>query len=344
MKKKFILFFLLSLLTLLFPTVAFADSYDSVTHTLTIETTPTVDFETSVNSALGTYSAFEVINLIMTSDVNYTMTSADQNYLNDMLSLRNIDIASTVLFDANGDGITGDIQSGFGTGPSSLISVNIGSAESFGTGPFAGLTELVSVSLPSAVSLGDSAFDGCTSLSSVELPLVTSVGDYAFYGCTSLETLDLPSVTSVGSLPFYMCTSLKTLNMPVVTSLGSNMFAGCSQAIELTLGTTVPASNMYTFDSYNIQPVHYTMNAASIVRVPEGSYIAYDSYAFDSSGTSDDGLWFGWRIEAITVPVVVPVVVNPQTGDSTSLGLWLLMILPVGMGVYIYLCRKKITR
>ena len=71
-----------------------------------------------------------------------------------------------------------------------------------------GITTLKTVNLPNATSFGGYCFRGCSNLTTINAPKVTSLGSYTFYGCSKLTEVNFPLVTSVTSTCFYQCSAM----------------------------------------------------------------------------------------------------------------------------------------
>lgn len=102
-----------------------------------------------------------------------------------------------------------------------------------------GITTLQTVNLPNATSFGGYCFRGCTGLTSINAPKVTSLGSYTFYGCSKLGEVNFPLATSVTSTCFYQCTSLVKADFGVnCKSIAASGMAYCTKLKTLILRYT----------------------------------------------------------------------------------------------------------
>ncbi|MEX1376162.1 MAG: leucine-rich repeat domain-containing protein [Eubacteriales bacterium] len=377
MKKVFGLIVFVALIMLLFPASAFADSFNTATGELVIDTNPPGNnLALAIANAMGVNPYTSVTSFTITSDVIYTLGSADQSFITSAFDfLERLDIASTVSFNADGALPVGDVMNGFCSGLTFLQSVNLPSAVYFGDNAFAGCTALStvnlpsaasfdtaafvacyglnSITLPSATSFGTAAFISCINLSSVSLPLAQQFGDQCFQDCDSLASVSLPNATTFGNATFWGCTSLTSISLPSADSFLAVTFGNCTSLSSVSLpsitsmgpGTFSGCSQAIVLTLPTSVPTTdvnvfggYTMNAASRVRIPEVSFNAYDNHALDVTGASGDGLWFGWTLDRIAAGAVA----NPPTGDRGFSYVWLVMILPLLVAAYIIGKRKML--
>ena len=218
--------FLLSLLTILLPMVAFADAVE-------------ID---------GIY--YNIISKNKGAEV----TSNPNKYSG------SVDIPASITFDGVEYSVTSIGGSAFQR-CYSLTSVTIpSSVTSIGASAFEYCNSLTTVTIPNRVtSIGGYAFGGCISLSSVTIPdSVTKIGAYAFSGCSSLTSVTIPGgVTSIGGHAFSSCSSLSSITIPnSVTSIGESAFGWCFSLTSVNI-SDIAAWCSITFSTYESNPLTY---------------------------------------------------------------------------------------
>jgi hypothetical protein len=162
-----------------------------------------------------------------------------------------------------------------------LETVDLSTVTIIGASIFGNCTGLRTVDLSSVLIVSDSTFSGCTALETVDLSSAQTVDNYAFRACESLVMVDLSAATSIGNTVFDRCTALTTVNLPAVTSMGYQVFISTGgQALDITLGTTVPTLGTYTFYSSVITSKSVT------IRAPSGAITDYGSASYDDTDTA----------------------------------------------------------
>jgi hypothetical protein len=226
----------------------------------------------------------------------------------------------------------------------SLTNVSIpGSVRSIGAYAFSACTSLAGVTIPGSVtSLGNNLFSGCSSLAKVTIPnSVSSIGDYAFSGCVSLTAVALPSkVTSTGNYTFLGCTNLSGITIPSsVTAIGDYAFSGCALA-NITIPSSVTSIGADAF---------LDCTSLTTVKIPASvTIVGYEAFsgcgaltgvffAGDAPTTVDSDVFLGapdakvyycapttgWGSsfsDAPTVPVTAPMIIQPPSSQSASVG------------------------
>ena len=352
MKKNISVFIIVLLLLTVIPTVAFADSYDSGTTTVTIDGAGGMPLQAAVEAALaaeGSDTAADITHLNIADGVVYTLTGADIDYIDTALTaMTHLSTGDSVLFNYNGDGTLGDVGAGFLFQNAVIQSVSLINAETFGDNAFRECYALASVNLPAAESFGDGAFWSCDVLTTISLPLAETFGSAAFYSCSVLTTISLPAAKTFGDGAFYSCPALTTASLPLAetfgvsafaycyaietvilpaaTTFGNSAFWDCDGPISLTLGSTLPPATASTFGTVPV-------DTDSTVYVPLAAQSAYLAVA---DGDTTDGLWWGWTVQGI--------VENPDTGDSGYTWIYIaaLALLLGFAGVFAFMKSKKL--
>ena len=102
-----------------------------------------------------------------------------------------------------------------------------------------GITTLTTVNLPNATSFGGYTFRGCSNLTTINAPKVTSLGSYSFYGCSKLTEVNFPLATSVTSTCFYQCSAMTKADFGVnCKSIAASGMAYCTKLTTLVLRYT----------------------------------------------------------------------------------------------------------
>lgn len=171
-----------------------------------------------------------------------------------------------------------------------LVTVDLPEAVTFADYQFYGCEALSEVILPKVETIGDDSFMNCIALTTIKLPELQLLGDDAFKECGLLETVSFPKLNKIEDRAFGSCTALTKVSMPVLSHFGSNPFNNCPQAINLTLGATMPYH--YGFSSYD------PLSKNAVVMVPQDAIYTYDTFA---GGV--DGYWLGWKLEPVSYSI-----------------------------------------
>jgi len=133
-------------------------------------------------------------------------------------------------------------------------------------------TKAGSYTIPDSVTdIWAMAFERCYGLTSVTIPdSVTSIGNYAFNSCTGLTSVTIPdSVTSIGSSAFYSCTGLTSVTIPdSVTTIGEWAFSACVSLTTITVDALNPAFS-------SIAGVLFNKTQTVIIQYPGGNAGTY---------------------------------------------------------------------
>ena len=271
--------YILPLLTVLLPMVAFADAveidgiyYNLVPSTKEAEVTINpneytgdvvipasvtfdgVDF--SVTS-IGSYSFFSCKSLTSISIPNSVTKIGDMvfSYCSSLSSIRISDIAAWCSIKFSGMD-SNPLSSGgkFYLNDEEIKELTIpNSVTSIGQFAFTYCKSLSSVSIPDGVtSIGGNAFSYCSNLTSITIPnSVTSIGQFAFTDCSSLTSVVIPDgITIIEFGLFTRCSSLTSVTIPnSVTKIGDSAFYGCSSLTTVTLPDGVSSIGKSAFSN-----------------------------------------------------------------------------------------------
>ena len=271
--------YILPLLTVLLPMVAFADAveidgiyYNLVPSTKEAEVTINpneytgdvvipasvtcdgVDF--SVTS-IGSYSFFNCKSLTSISIPNSVTKIGDMafSYCNSLSSIRISDIAAwcSIIFSGME---SNPLSSGgkFYLNDEEIKDLTIPNrVTSIGQFAFTNCKSLSSVTIPDGVtSIGGNAFSYCSNLTSITIPnSVTSIGQFAFTDCSSLTSVVIPDgITIIEFGLFTRCSSLTSVTIPnSVTKIGDSAFYGCSSLTTVTLPDGVSSIGKSAFSN-----------------------------------------------------------------------------------------------
>jgi LPXTG-motif cell wall-anchored protein len=375
MKKTISVFIIVLLLLTVLPAVAFADSYDSGTTTVTIDGAGGMPLQAAVEGALGAEgsgdTAADITHLTIEDGVVYTLSAADIDYIDTALtSMTHLYVGDDTLFNYNGDGTTGDVGGSFLRNNDTILSVSLDNAETFGELAFQSCDALTSVSLPSAKTFGDRAFTVCPVLESVNLPLAETFGVYAFYDCDALTNVSLPNAVTFGdyafaysdalttvSLPkaqtfsnyaFHACIALETISLPKAQTFGVYAFGNCDALTTVILPAVTTFGNDAFYDCTG--PVSLTLGStipsadadtfgtfpASTSSIAAVPAADVAAYLAVNDGNTTDDLWWGWTVSGY-------IEKNPQTGDNGYIWIYIaaLALLLSFAGVF---ALKKRTR
>ena len=206
MKKKFLLVFMVTMMSILVCNISVGASL------------PPYGFAYSISNNEVTITALDMLtkgDITIPDTINgYPVTSIDEDAFYDCVYITSITIPASV--------------------------------KSIGKDAFYNCRNLKSVYITDMVSWCNIDFKKTTSnplfcaknlylngihISNLTIPnSVTSIGNYAFYNCTGLTSITIPdSVTSIGSSAFCNCTNLTNITIPdSVISIGSSAFYNSS--------------------------------------------------------------------------------------------------------------------
>ncbi len=291
---------LLCMLILIQPN-ALANSYDSVTTTVLIDTAPVTSLQVEIESLLSVsgHTKDNITVLTIAPATAYELTAADIDYIKSMTGLAHL-ITNTNVSVQGGD--VGDsffnnndvIQSVTFPGKifgnyafyscDSLTSVNLFEAQTFNDYAFESSNKITSVSLPNVISFGydaffacyyletisfpkctsfgDNAFIDCHNLSSVSLPECKTFGDSAFQNNISLTEISLPKAETFGDMAFRFDASLKTVDLPSAKTFGNAAFRSCTSIVNIDLPS---AEKFASYSFYSCT----SLRIVSLIKVSE---------------------------------------------------------------------------
>ena len=286
---------------------ALANSYDSGTTTVLIDTAPATSLQVEIESLLSAsgHTKDNITVLTIEPATAYELTNADIDYIKSMTGLTHLSTNTNVSVHG------GDLADGFFANNNiiqsvtfpgkifgdyafyscdSLTSVNLFEAQTFNDNAFESSNKMTSVSLPSVMSFGDDAFSACTDLESISFPSCNSFGDNAFVDCLKLSSVSLPECTTFGgsafqnntilteiSLPkaetfgntaFRFDANLKTVDLPCAKTFGIAAFRSCTSIVNIDL----PSAEKFASHSF------YSCTSLRIVSLIKVSEM--DAYAF----------------------------------------------------------------
>ncbi|MBN2879309.1 MAG: leucine-rich repeat protein [Clostridia bacterium] len=309
--------------------------------------------------ALGLNSS-TITMLNITSYASGTLSAADIAYMQTMTNLRVLDVDDAVSTGAIGDDffynndnliLVNFPAAQYGNRAfrecDGLVSIILPNALTFGTDAMQRCDNLTNVYMPAAQTFGRTAFDVCDSLSIISLPNAEVFGSDLFYDCDALVSVSLPSARTIQANGFYDCdsiasislpalqtassgffaesNSLSSINLPSLTSIGDNMFGHNPLSITMLLGTTIP-----TFTGSSPFAVYDPVARGAQISVQGAVAERYDT----SDGTVNR-MWHGWTIVGF-------IAVNPQTGDSSHVYLYVIIaMIMAAIAAVILIIRKK---
>ena len=298
--------YILPLLTVLLPMVAFADAVeiDGIYYNL-MEDIKEAEVTFNPNMYSGSVDIPATVNY---DGVDYSVTSIAEWAFKSSIELTSVTIPNSVSLIRQGS---------FWYCPN-LTSVTIpNSVTSIEYGAFYNCGSLTSIAIPNSVtSIGVSVFEECTSLTTITMPnnvekigdrafsrcritsidlgnCVKSIGSYAFNECASLTSITIPnSVTTIGESAFNFCLGLTSVNIPdSLTTIEPNTFLFCYNLTSITIpggvtsigegafGLCLTLLDVYCYaenvpsthsDAFNRSPNDY-----ATLHVPAGSVDAY---------------------------------------------------------------------
>ncbi len=227
------------------------------------------------------------------------------------------------------------------------------------TAVFEGCKKLTRVTIPESVTnIKKNAFFQCESLTAIEIPQnVTQIGEAAFYKCTKLTGVEIPQgVTRIENYTFKSCTSLNNVEIPEnVTSIGEGAFEACSSLASVTISEKVSKIGVEAFkDCGRLKALYIVVSSDVNIRFPQVGRDAFAPFpdnnevnkryihffdTFDTSkselkgqaytdafkeaakndGDADNGRWYGWSYEGVTIDTYT-VTINVKKDGTPWLG------------------------
>ena len=209
------------------------------------------------------------------------------------------------------------------------------------TAVFEGCKRLTRVTISERVTnIKKNAFYGCEGLTAIEIPQnVTQIGEAAFYKCTKLTGVEIPQgVTRIEQYTFAFCSGLNNVEIPGnVTSIGDGAFEACSGLASVTISEKVSKIGVEAFkDCGQLKALYIVVSSDVNIRFPQVGRDAFAPFpdnsevnrryihffgTFDTSkdelrgqaytdafkeaaqndGDSDNGRWYGWSYEGVTI-------------------------------------------
>ena len=209
------------------------------------------------------------------------------------------------------------------------------------TAVFEGCKSLTRVTIPESVTnIKRNAFYQCRSLTAIEIPQnVTQIGEAAFYKCTKLAGVEIPQgVTRIEQYTFASCSGLNNVEIPGnVTSIGEGAFSDCSSLASVTISEKVSKIGVEAFkDCRRLKAFYIVVSSDVNIRFPQVGRDAFAPFpdnnevnkryihffdTFDTSknelrgeaytdafkeaaqndGDADNGRWYGWSYEGVTI-------------------------------------------
>lgn len=206
---------------------------------------------------------------------------------------------------------------------------------------FEGCNQLASVTLPEGITnIRKNAFFRCENLTAIEIPQnVKQIGEAAFYKCEKLTSVEIPQgVTRIENFTFASCTSLNNMEIPGnVTSIGDHAFEDCDSLTSVTISEKISKIGVEAFKNCDqLKALNIVVSSDENIRFPQvgrnafvpfpgnnmanwryihffGTYDtskdelrgqAYSDAFTDAAkndGDSDNGRWYGWSYEGVTI-------------------------------------------
>lgn len=234
------------------------------------------------------------------------------------------------------------------------------------TAVFEGCKNLTRATIPEGVTnIKKNAFFRCESLTAIEIPKnVTQIGEAAFYKCEKLTAIEIPQgVTRIENYTFASCISLNNMEIPGnVTSIGKGAFETCSSLASVTISEKVSMIGVEAFkDCDQLKALNIVVSSDENIRFPQVGknafvpfpdnnkvnqrYIRFfDTYdtsknelrgqaytdafteAAQNDGDSDNGRWYGWSYEGVTIDTYTVTInvkkdKNPWSGHGKTFAL-----------------------
>lgn len=222
--KYFILFFIVTMLILVFPNISNATTYTYSDTEQGIEWSYELDSSNNVINLKCNTNVIGVVTIPSTID-GKTVISLEETF-QDCAGLQEITIPNTIT--------------------------------EIGSSAFCRCTGLKAVIIPDSVTyIGYYAFKDCSGLTSVTLSEnLASIGESAFQNCSGLKSLAIPnSVTQIGPRAFADCSGLKEITLSEnLSKIGTQTFMRCSGLTSIILPnsvTTIEGSTSYDGAFYN---------------------------------------------------------------------------------------------
>lgn len=222
--KYFILFFIVTMLILVFPNISNATTYTYSDTEQGIEWSYKLDSSNNVINLKCNTNVIGVVTIPSTID-GKTVISLEETF-QDCAGLQEITIPNTIT--------------------------------EIGSSAFCRCTGLKAVIIPDSVTyIGYYAFKDCSGLTSVTLSEnLASIGESAFQNCSGLKSLAIPnSVTQIGPRAFADCSGLKEITLSEnLSKIGTQTFMRCSGLTSIILPnsvTTIEGSTSYDGAFYN---------------------------------------------------------------------------------------------
>ena len=209
------------------------------------------------------------------------------------------------------------------------------------TAVFEGCKSLTRVTIPESVmNIKRNAFYQCRSLTAIEIPQnVTQIGEAAFYKCTKLAGVEIPQgVTRIEQYTFASCSGLNNVEIPGnVTSIGDGAFSSCSSLASVTISENISKIGVEAFkDCGQLKALYIVVSSDMNIRFPQVGRDAFAPFpdnnevnkryirffgTYDTSkdelrgqaytdafkeaaqndGDADNGRWYGWSYEGVTI-------------------------------------------
>lgn len=222
--KYFILFFIVTMLILVFPNISNATTYTYSDTEQGIEWSYKLDSSNNVINLKCNTNVIGAVTIPSTID-GKTVISLEETF-QDCAGLQEITIPNTI--------------------------------KEIGSSAFCSCTGLKAVIIPDSVTcIRYYAFQDCSGLTSVTLSEnLASIGESAFQNCSGLKSLAIPnSVTQIGPRAFADCSGLKEITLSEnLSKIGTQTFMRCSGLTSIILPnsvTTIEGSTSYDGAFYN---------------------------------------------------------------------------------------------
>ncbi len=234
------------------------------------------------------------------------------------------------------------------------------------TAVFESCKRLTSVTIPEGVTnIKKNAFYGCEGLTAIEIPQnVTQIGEAAFYKCKKITSVEIPQgVTRIEQYTFASCSGLNNVEIPgKVTSIGEGAFSDCSSLASVTISEKVSTIGVEAFKNCGQLKAFYIVVSSDVnIRFPQVGRDAFAPFpdnnevnkryihffgTYDTSkdelrgqaytdafkeaaqndGDADNGRWYGWSYEGVTVDTYTVTInvkkdKNPWSGHSRTFAL-----------------------
>lgn len=147
---------------------------------------------------------------------------------------------------------------------------------------------LISITIPSTItSIGNNAFYLCTGLRDISIPSsVESIGTYAFYYCVSLENVELAEgLYTIGMYAFKKCTGLTSITIPLSVTGLWHVFSECPGLIIYSEAEENPSWSGHVYVTNN--PLYYNVNQDTFIQIDGVSYYIQDNQAILTRLESD---------------------------------------------------------